>query len=58
MSDAEVDCMAKQLAATVTYEDLLLVPEGGQGELFDAAASKAVQSCLSAEAFAAVGIGG
>ena len=58
VSDAEVDCMAKQLAATVTYEDLLLVPEGGEGGLSDAAASRAVQSCLSAEAFAALGIGG
>lgn len=56
VSDTEVDCIAKQLAATVTYEDMLLVPADGEGGLSNASATKAVQACVTAEAFAALGI--
>lgn len=56
VSDTEVDCIAKQLAATVTYEDMLLVPANGEGGLSNASATKAVQACVTPEAFAALGI--
>lgn len=56
VSDTEVDCIAKQLAATVTYEDMLLVPAGGEGGLSNASATKAVQACVTPDAFAALGI--
>ena len=58
VSDTEVDCITKQLAASVTYEDLLLVPAGGTGGLPDAVATSAVKACISPASFAALGLQG
>ena len=58
VSDAEADCITKQLAAAVSYDDLLVASADGKGGLTDATATQAVRSCVSPEAFASLGLTG